>query len=381
VFDFLGVPDPERPPPRMDPEARQRQLFAIGRRAIRARARREPAVHVYEDLHWFDEVSEAYLENNIEAVPGTRTLVLTTFRPGYHARWMQTFDYRQIVLAPLGDAATDELLRDLLGTDPSLDGLAERIRERTGGNPFFIEEVVLALAEEGSLDGDRGIYRLGREIDQIAVPPTVRAVLEARIDRLADTEKAVLQTASVIGREFSEPVLRRVLDGEEGLSTALAALVAAELIYEQALYPDVEYAFKHPLTQEVAYASQLSEGRALTRAAVARAVIELAGGEDGERAALLAHHWERGRQPVRAAGAHRRAAEWAGVLHPEEAIRHSRRVRALLAGQPETAETAELGLAACAQVLNLGWRVGLPEGRSRRRSMTVGRSPSAPVTP
>jgi adenylate cyclase len=360
VFDFLGVPDPERPPPRMDPEARQRRLFAIGRQLIESRSRREPAVHLLEDLHWFDEVSDAHLENNIEAVPGTRTLVLTTFRPGYHANWMESSSYRQVPLTPLGDVAADELLRDLLGADPSLDGLAERIRERTGGNPFFIEEVVQALAEDGALHGDRGVYQLGREIDDIAIPPTVQAVLEARIDRLSNQEKAVLQTAAVIGREFSEPVLRWVADEEE-ISAALAALVDAELIFEQALYPDVEYAFKHPLTHEVALGSQLSERRARTHAAVARALTELAGGDEGERAALLAHHWEEARDPVQAAGAYRRAAEWAGVLHPQEAIRHWRKVRELLAGQPDTAQTAELTLAACTQVLNLGWRVGLSE--------------------
>jgi class 3 adenylate cyclase/tetratricopeptide (TPR) repeat protein len=361
VFDFLGVPDPERPPARMDPEARERRLFAIAQRLIHARARREPAVYLLEDLHWFDEVSEAYLENVIEAVPGTQTLVLATFRPGYHARWMDNSYSRQIALAPLGDAAADELLRDLLGVDPSLDGLAERIRARTGGNPFFIEEVVQALAESEALEGQRGIYRLRGEIDEIAIPATVRAVLEARIDRLGAAEKAVLQGASVIGREFSQRVLRRVVDGEEGLSEVLAALVDAELIYEHALYPEVEYAFKHPLTQEVAYASQLSERRARLHAAVARTLAELAGGEDGERAALLAHHWERAREPVHAAAAHRRAAEWAGVLHPQEAIRHWHRVRELLAGQPDTPQTAELQLAACTQVLNLGWRVGLSE--------------------
>jgi class 3 adenylate cyclase/tetratricopeptide (TPR) repeat protein len=360
VFDFLGVPDPDRPPPRMDPEARQRQIFAIGRRMIHLRAQREPAVHLYEDLHWFDQVSEGYLENNIEAVPGTRTLVLTTFRPGYHAPWMETSVYRQVALTPLGAAAADELLRDLLGADPSLDGLAERIRERTGGNPFFIEEVVQALAESAALAGQRGVYRLAREIEDIAIPPTVQAVLEARIDRLGDGEKAVLQTASVIGREFSDTVLRCVVR-DEALSARLAILVDAELIYEQALYPEIEYAFKHPLTQEVAYASQLSEHRAQTHSAVARALTRLAGGEDGERAALLAHHWELADEPLRAAAAYRWAAEWAGVLHPQEAIRHWRKVRELLAGHPDTAETTQLKLAACTQVLNLGWRVGLPE--------------------
>lgn len=361
VFDFLGVPDPERPAPRMDPEARRRRMFAIARRLVEARGRREPALHLFEDLHWFDEVSEAHLENLLDAVPGTRTLVLATFRPDYHPRWSEASSHRRIALAPLTEAAADELLLDLLGADPSLDGLAERIRGRTGGNPFFIEEVVQALAEDGALEGERGLYRLGREIDEIVIPPTVRAVLEARIDRLGEREKAVLRVASVIGEEFSHSVLRRVVDEEEGLAAALAALVDVELIHEQALYPELEYAFKHPLTQDVAYASQLSEPRARTHAAVARALADLGGGEDGERAALLAHHWEQAREAIQAASAHRRAADWAGVLHPQEAILHWRKVRELLAGRADTPETVALALAACGQVLNLGWRLGLAE--------------------
>ena len=111
--------------------------------------------------------------------------------------------YRQIALAPLGPEAIEELLGDLLGSDPSLDGLPDVVRERTAGNPFFIEEVVQSLVEAGSLEGERGAYRLVRPVEQAAVPASVQAVLSARIDRLPEREKAVLQAAAVIGKEFS----------------------------------------------------------------------------------------------------------------------------------------------------------------------------------
>ncbi|HXQ20808.1 MAG TPA: adenylate/guanylate cyclase domain-containing protein, partial [Candidatus Acidoferrales bacterium] len=152
LFDFLGVPDPARPLPRMDPDARQRQLFGIVRRLIQTRVVGAPAVLVFEDLHWIDASSEAALENLIEIIPATRTLLVVNFRPEYRAAWMQKPSYQQITLAPLGDAAIAALLRDLLGTDPSLVALGERIRARTAGNPFFIEEVVQSLFDEGILE-------------------------------------------------------------------------------------------------------------------------------------------------------------------------------------------------------------------------------------
>jgi class 3 adenylate cyclase/tetratricopeptide (TPR) repeat protein len=360
VFEFLGVPDPARPAPRMNPEARQRQLFGAMKRLVRGPQRREPVVVLLEDLHWFDPASEAFLENFVDAIPGTPTLVLTTFRPEYRASWMRKSYYRQLPLTPLGPEAMAELLHHLLGAHPSLDGLPELVRERTGGNPFFIEEVVQALVENGSLEGDEGAYRLARPIEELAIPPTVQAVLAARIDRLAEREKLVLQTAAVVGSEFSEPVLARVVHRDD-LSAALSALVRAEFLYEEALYPEAEYAFKHPLTQEVAYGSQLAERRAATHAAVARSIADLDSDKLDERAALLAHHWEHAGEALEAARWSSRAALWAGPIHPAEALRHWHRVRALLDEVEQSEETLGLGLAACVQTLNLGWRLGIAE--------------------
>lgn len=266
----------------------------------------------------------------------------------------------QIALAPLGPEAIEELLADLLGSDSSLNGLGETIRERTGGNPFFIEEVVRSLVEDGSLEGERGDHRLVRPVEGASVPASVQTVLSARIDRLPEREKTVLQAAAVIGKEVREPVLRRVveLEGSE-LEEALRELVSGEFAYEQELYPEAVYAFKHPLTQEVAYGSQLGERRAAAHAAVARAIAEHYPERLDERAALLAQHWESAGDNLEAARWNARAAVWAGTSDPSQSLTHWRKVRELTDSLPESAETTALGLMARNLLLQYGWRLGI----------------------
>ncbi len=362
VFDFLGVPDPNLPTPNLNPEASQRQLFGVVRRLIHAESAREAGVLLGEDLHWIDGGSEAFVQALIDALPGTRTLVLVNFRPEYHAEWMKKSYYRQIPLQPLSKSAIGDLLKQMLGDDPSLTGLAAHITDRTGGNPYFIEEVIQSMVEDGFLTGSRSAYRLVRPIKDLAIPATVQSLLAARLDRLPEREKQVLQTAAVFGREFSEPVLRQVSDlPETDLADALRKLVAGEFIYEASIYPEIEYAFKHALTQEVVYHSQLSDRRAKTHAAVAGAI---AGGDPeklDERAALIAHHWEQAGENLQAAMWNARAATWAGVRDPGEAVNHWRQVRTLLDSLPESDETTGPDLMARVQLLALGWRQGLTE--------------------
>jgi class 3 adenylate cyclase/tetratricopeptide (TPR) repeat protein len=362
MFEFLGVPDPERPAPSLGPEARQRQLFDVIRRLGRARSAREPAVFLFEDLQWLDRASEEFIENLVEISPGNRTLVLLNFRPEYHAAWMQRSYYQQLPLLPLGPDAIRELFTDLLGTDPSLSQLRELIQERTGGNPFFIEEIVQSLVETGVVAGARGAYRLAKPLDAVAVPVTVQSILAARIDRLAEREKQVLQTASVIGRTFSEPILRGVLDlGDGDLPGVLHALTNAEFLYQEALYPEAEYAFKHPLTQEVAYRSQLADRRARIHGGVARAIEELEAEKLGERAALLAYHWEHAGEAGEAAKWHRRAAEWVGWNNLNEALRHWQSVRKLVDTLADTREILAERATVRARIMNYLARAGDPE--------------------
>jgi class 3 adenylate cyclase/predicted ATPase len=301
MFDFLGVLDPERPVAQISPEERQRQFLAVVKRVAQARSRREPAVILLEDLHWFDDASQVVLEVVVETAASTRTLIVVNFRPEYHAGWMQKSYYQQLPLLPLGAEATLELLRDLLGADASLAALGGRISERTGGNPFFIEEVVQALAETGSLEGAKGVYRLVRPAAELALPATVQAVLAARIDRLAEREKQVLQTAAVIGREFAEPILARVVELPEAeLAAAIRKLRGAEFIYEEALYPQAEYIFKHALTQEVAYNSLLNERRLTLHERAGEAIEAVFAGRLEERYSDLAYHYSHSRNAEKA---------------------------------------------------------------------------------
>ena len=360
LFELLGVPDAEHRAPRMDPDARQRRLLDVVGRLVQARSRRHPAVIVLEDLHWFDAASALFVDALVAAVADTRALLLANYRPEYRPSWTGGPHALEIRLEPLGPEATATLLQNLLGADPSVTSLRASIAERTAGNPFFVEEVVQSLVDTGALAGARGRYRLVASPAGASVPPTVQALLAARIDRLPEREKAVLQTAAVMGREFAAGLVECVaeLPGDE-LAPALHALVAAGLVYAQALYPDASYAFKHPLTQEVAYTSMLRVRRAPIHARIARALTADAGDLD-ERAAVVAYHWEAAGDAVEAARWHRRAAEWARNADVTAALRHWRSVRALLRGLPETAETSALGLLACVRIFSMAWVAGIP---------------------
>ena len=362
-FNLLGVPDPARPLPSADPDVLQRRAYAAVRALVHADGRREkPAILYFEDLHWLDAASDAYLEQIVEAVASTRGLVLTNFRPEYRAAWMQTPSYQQLPLVPLGAEAVRELLADLLGNDASIASLGEFVHARAEGNPFFIEEIVQTLIEIGALAGTRGAYRLVRAVGELSLPATVQALLSARIDRLPEREKHLLQQASVIGRTFQARVLARIcaLD-TPAFEAAMRALREAEFVLETALYPQVEYTFKHPLTQEVAGISQLKERRAETHAAVARVLEELAAERLDEEAAMLAHHWALAGADRVAAHWHARAARWIGISNYTDAAVHWRRVFELLSGTEMDVDALRLRVEAVRSLFIMGYRTKILE--------------------
>jgi len=261
-------------------------------------------VLLLDDVHWIDGASEEVLREIVMAAPGTRMLVVTNFRGEYDAAWLEGTHCGRLPLTPLGPDASQALLVELLGADVSIAELLDLIGERTGGNPFFIEEVVRALAASGTLAGRPGAYRLTAPLETLAIPATVQSLLGARIDRLGSDAKDVLQVASVIGKQFDEPLLRAVVTcGDHALATALAILEEAELVHAVPGRAGSRYAFRHPLTQEVAYHGQLNDRRAPLHAAVAAALEKLMADRLGEHAALIAHHWQ-------AAGMRYEAARW-----------------------------------------------------------------------
>jgi tetratricopeptide (TPR) repeat protein len=277
--------------------------------------------------------------------------------------------YHQLPLAPLREAEVAELLGGLLGVDLSLAPVLGFVQERTGGNPFFVEELTRTLVEDGTLAGAPGTYRLTRLLADVRVPPSVQAVLAARIDRLPPDQKDVLQTAAVIGRTFSADVLARAVDRDpESLEEALRAHCAAALLQEIGGHPAADYRFWHPLTQEVAYSSLLSSHRARRHLRVAHAIVAADANHLDERAALVATHFDRAGEHMDAARWNARAATWILRHDMPEAVSRWRSVlrsldAAAAAGtvpEDEQAERLALGIRARHRLIQFGARLGNP---------------------
>src|SRR5262249_47616542 len=247
------------------------------------------------DLHWVDAETQAVLDNLVGQLPGARILLLVNHRPEYRHSWDALLHHRTQRLEPLRDASATELLDALLGTDPSLGPLKHLVIERTAGNPFFVEETVRTLVETGALAGSAGAYVLTGALGSIQVPATVRAVVAARIDRLALEDKSLLQDASVIGTDVPLALLARLAGLPEAtLRERIVRLVVGEFLYETRLFPDLLYTFTHAITHDVAYGSLLNERRRSLHARIVTALEEIAPDRPGEYVERLAHHSVRG---------------------------------------------------------------------------------------
>jgi class 3 adenylate cyclase/tetratricopeptide (TPR) repeat protein len=360
LLEFLGIPDPARKVPKLHPDTRKLRLLHFIRQLVRSRPRDEIVVVLVEDLHWIDLASLDFIEALADAIIGTKTLLLLNFRPGFSAPWMQFSHYRQIGLAPLRPTAANQLLHDLLGDDTSLVSLRKNIAERAQGNPFFMEELVRAVVDRGNFEGQAGAYHLKDDFAAFPLPATVQAVIAARIDRLGEPTKQILQTAAVIGREVPLTILERVT----GLAAPAVAEIAlrlrrAELLYELPPFDQGVLAFRHPLIQEVAYQSLLHSRRRELHAAAAQAIETHFKDRVQERAGLLAFHFEQAGQSLKAAQYYMGAAVWVGANDSGQALRHWKKIRELLIKEPPAQATNYLRMMANGQIVNFGWREGM----------------------
>jgi class 3 adenylate cyclase len=299
--DLLGIADPEVPLPQIDPDARRRRLTALINTVSLARL--EPALYIIEDAQWIDAVSESMLADFLTVVPRTPSMVLITSRPEYQGALTRVPGAQAITLAALADSDSAALLGELLGSDPSVGGLAAMIAERAAGNPFFAEEMVRELVQRGVLAGEGGGYVCRADVTELSVPATVQAAIEARIDRLPTPAKQTLNSASVIGARFGAELLAAL-----GIDPVLDELLGAELIDQVSLSPSAEYAFRHPLIRAVAYESQLKSDRAQWHLRLAAAIQECEPGSVEENAALIAEHLQAAGELRAAYGWHMRAA-------------------------------------------------------------------------
>jgi adenylate cyclase len=359
LLEFLGLADPHQPAVKLDPKTRKTQLLDFVRTLPRSGPAGASTIVIIEDLHWIDAASEEFVEALADAVVGTTTLLVVNFRPGFVAPLMQRSHYRQISMPPLPPAQAAILLQDHFGHDPSLALLSRNIIERSQGNPFFLEELVNALVERGDFEGEKGAYRLKGGIDTIPLPPTVQAVVAARIDRLDDNAKRVLEIASVVGREISISILDLVTGlAPTELSEAAQHLRQAELLYDVAPFEQRCLAFRHPLIQEVAYRSLLQDHRRELHSKVAHAIESLFKDHAEQRASLLAYHLEQAGDNLKAAQQNMRAAVWIGANDPSQALRSWKKVRELLSDVPPSQPINYLKMMASGQIVNFAWREG-----------------------
>ncbi|WP_028081483.1 adenylate/guanylate cyclase domain-containing protein [Solimonas soli] len=298
LFEFLGIAESGAPPAAEAPgDAQAQQLDRLAAYLCQG-----PAVLLVEDLHFLDPASEAFVARLAGMAARAPCLLLLNHRPEYAGEALRGAHAQILRLRPLDDAHLLDLARTLLGADAALEPVAAQLVRRAAGHPYFVEEAVLALADGGWLAGAPRAWRLARAIDEWPLPDSVQALLAARIDRLPDAPRQLLQVAAVIGQQFDG----ELLEAGSGLAAAeidarLAALETAGLVAREGS----GWRFAHPLLQEVAYGGQLESRRRAVHAALAQRLAGHHGTQATPRelALRVAHHW-------RGAGDHAQAGLW-----------------------------------------------------------------------
>ena len=322
----------------VEPSLRRQHTLQAIRHLLLRESRVQPVLVVFEDLHWIDSETQALLNGLVEGLTGARLLLLVNYRPEYQHAWGGKTYYRQLRVDPLPLETAGELLEALVGRDPTLEPLKHLLMQQAEGTPLFLEEGVRALVETGALRGERGQYRLVKDLQTVQVPPTVQAILAARIDRLPPEDKLLLQAGSVIGKDVPFALLQAVGEQDvEAMRRGLSRLQAAELVYETSLFPDLEFTFKHALTHDVTYASLLQERRRVLHARVADAIEHLYPDRRAEHIERLADHAFKGQDWEKAIACLREAAAKAVARATvREAVAHLERALAALTHLPPT---------------------------------------------
>jgi class 3 adenylate cyclase/tetratricopeptide (TPR) repeat protein len=357
---LLDVPVNDPQWERLDPPQR-RQLALDGvKRLLFRESQEQPILIVCEDLHWVDAETQALLDSLVDSLPMAPLLLLFNYRPEYQHSWSGKTYYHQLRIDPLPPESADELLEALLGSDTGVQPLRRLLIERTEGNPFFLEESVRTLVETKVLAGERGSYRLVKATDSIEIPATVQAILAARIDRLQPEDKRLLLAASVIGKNVPLMLLQPIAEASEDvLRGRLNSLQAAEFLYEAQLFPELEYTFKHALSQEVAYQSLPQERRRQYHGHIAKALEMLFADRLHEKLNLLAYHYQQSGNAEKALGYLTAAAKRAvSRFAAYEATRYFDNIMLCLDSLPSSAERERQRIDLSLKQMDMVWVLG-----------------------
>jgi ABC-type oligopeptide transport system substrate-binding subunit/class 3 adenylate cyclase len=323
---------------------RHQTLVSLGE-YFAALAEAQPTVLLFEDLHWDDPSSLQALEGLLPLTDRSALLILLASRldrdhPSWKLKLKAETDYphryTEISLRRLSSQDSDQLVDNLLELSQVPPELQRLLLSRSEGNPFYLEEVVRGLIETGALVRQGGGWRLQGQIDELAIPGTLQGVLLARIDRLQEDVRRTLQIASVIGKSFLYRLLEAIDQAEQALDQHLSELQRLDLVREKTRQPELEYIFKHSLTQEAAYSSLLMERRKEFHRRVGEALEALFADREEEYLGLLAHHFDRAGEGQKAAAYRLRAGDKARFGEaPLEAVQHYRRAIHWLEGMGE----------------------------------------------
>jgi class 3 adenylate cyclase/tetratricopeptide (TPR) repeat protein len=312
LFGLLGLVEGDDPLAQMDGQIKRRRTLDAVKRILLRESMNQPLIVIFEDLHWIDEQTQALLNLLADSIGTAKILLLTNYRPEYSHPWGSKTYYTQLRLDPLGKESADEMLLALLGDGRGLEPLKRVIIEKTEGNPFFMEETLQVLLDEGALVREGAAVRLTKPVSELKIPTTVQGILAARIDSLASDTKELLQTLSVIGREFPISLIRGVVPkSEDELNRMLGDLQLGEFLYEQPAVGDTQYIFKHALTQEVSHNSVLLVRRRQLHERIGGAIEAVFADNLEDHLAELAHHYSRSANRAKALEFLHRAGEQA----------------------------------------------------------------------
>lgn len=282
-------------------EQRKKKIFDAARRLLKTYAERKPSVFLFEDLHWIDRFSQSLLEFVLSEEQLGPALIVCFYRPEYAGAKGITESRKELDLNRLPAGEARELMRLRLGAESMPENLASLIEQRSEGNPFFIEEIIKTLMDKGIVSVKKGKLEIQSEKLESGVPETLQGVILARIDRLEERIREVLLDASVIGREFSTPVLEQIVQKKIDVKGGLKKLESLELVFEKEDARELEYLFKHYLIQEVAYNTLLQKKRKQIHLLIAQAIEKLYLERLNEFYEMLAFHYEKAEQWEKAA--------------------------------------------------------------------------------
>lgn len=292
LYDILSIETNNPLLKNLDVRDKRKKTLEAIKNLVLADSKKIPLVYVVENLHWIDGASQEFINFLIDNIPNSKIMLILTSRPGYSVRWGEKSYHIQIAPSRLKNNEVEEMIRFILRKKKITKELIKLITDKADGIPFYVEEIVKSFTEGEIIVREEDGYSVSKDIAKVDVPNSIQDIITARIDRLEESHKRTLQYASVIGRGFSYKLLKELMETGDELQDNLAKLKSLELIYERSLFPDLEYRFKHSLTQEVAYNSLLMKRRKELHGIVGEIIEDLYGDKLEENYELLAHHYK-----------------------------------------------------------------------------------------